>query len=388
MFLKSVFKKRCWHNKHRWANFIIDDPLLRQSYGYLNYSDLVLKMDQSNFATTIAFIPWNYRRTESAVAQLLRNRPDRFSLCVHGCDHTNAEFGTTDVGALNCRVHLASNRMNAHRARTGLLHSDIMVFPQGKFSAEALKVLKSNNYLAAVNSGARSSSLAVNHNLTIGDFLELAIIRYGGFPLFLRRYPGPLEGFAFDLFFGRPLLVVEHHTYLKDRGKSLVEFIARLNTFGGLEWSGLNNILMKTYLERDVSDQTTECKLYTNSQIIENHDARDRTFILMKSHTDAVPIEHVLINGQTADFTVAGNFVQLAATIPAHASISVNIVYRDVLPCDQPQRSFRRATRVWTRRILSEFRDNFLCKSDFLLASTQAVNHRLRDERATRSRRL
>ena len=375
MFLKWVFKSHCWHSRHRFANFIIDDPLLKQSYGYLNYQKLLAEMDKSGFATTIAFIPWNYRRTQSATAQLFRERRDRFSLCIHGCDHTKAEFATSDLGALNYRVRLASHKMKAHRARTGLTHSDVMVFPQGRFSTEALKVLKCNNYLAAVNSGARPSSLESGQDLAVGDLLEPAITKYGGFPLFLRRYPGRLEEFAFDLFFAKPLLVVEHHGYLKDGGTRLVEFIAQLNSFGELQWSGLNEILGKAYLERDVSGQTSACKLYTNCQVIENQGSLDRRFTMTKAHSDDVPVDGVFVNNRTTDFVVADDLVQFTAKIPAHTSVNVNIVYRNVLPSDGPHPTFRTASMVWARRMLSEFRDEALCKSDFLLAIVRGVNH-------------
>jgi len=358
MFLKSVFKNHCWRTRQRFANFIIDDPLLKYTYGYLNYKDLVAMMDKSDFATTIAFIPWNYKRTESAIAKLFRERSERLSLCVHGCDHTNAEFASTDVGALNCKVRIASNRMNAHRDSTGLAHSQVMVFPQGRFSPEALKVLKCNNYLAAVNSSAMPTP-AGECDLCVGDFLDLAITRYAGFSLFLRRYPGRLEGFAFDLFFGKPLLVVEHHAYLKDGGRNLVEFIAQLNSFGGLQWKGLNEIFPKTYLEREMSAHTTECRLYVNHHVIDNHDAWDRTFIMSKPHVDDAPIENVFLNDKTADFVIAGNSIEFAVTIPAQTSTKVDIVYKNVFPCNEPQRDFETASRVWVRRILSEFRDNF-----------------------------
>lgn len=381
MFLKSVFKNHCWHNRHRFANFIFDDPLLKNSYGYLNYKHLLTMMDQGDFASTIAFIPWNYRRTEKTVAQLFRERADRLSVCVHGCDHTDAEFATTDVGALNGSVQLASTRMNSHRARTGIVHCEAMVFPQGQFSPEALKVLKSNNYVAAVNSTATPSASAVGSDLRIGDFLDVAVTRYGGFPLYLRRYPGPLERLAFDLFFGKPLLAVEHHLYLRDGGVKLGEFVAQINSLGALEWKGMNEILTKSYLQRDVSDQVIACKLYTNHQLIENETAHELTFMVTKAQSDDVPIERISIDGRPTDFHITGSCVQFAIQLRAHASATVDILYRNAFSCDEVQRGFRKASRVWTRRMLSEFRDDVLCKSDFLLAKANAVSHTLRRRR-------
>jgi len=381
MFLKWAFKGRCWHSEHRFANFIIDDPLLKESYGHLNYQHLLHKMDESNFATTIAFIPWNYRRTQNQTAQLFRDRPDRLSLCIHGCNHTSGEFATRDLAAINQSVQLASQRMNAHRAHTGLEHDPVMVFPQGRFSPEALRALQCNNYLAAINSRAKPTSPEKACVLSLGDLLEPAVTRYGGVPLYLRRYPGSLEQFAFDLFFSRPLLVVEHHTYLKDGGSRLSEFIARLNSLGTLEWRGLGEIVQNTYLERYASTQTNVCKLYANSQVIENRSDRDRTFVVTKSQADDVPIENIFINGRITDSTIAGDTVQFQVELPAHASAKVNILYKNLLPNAGPQYGLGTATRIWTRRMLSEFRDNVLCKSDFLMATAQAVNHRFLRER-------
>jgi hypothetical protein len=393
MFLKSVFKQRCWHTTHRFANFIFDDPLLKNSYGYLNYKSLVTMMDNCGFASTIAFIPWNYRRTEESVAQLFRERTDKLSICVHGCDHTGGEFAATDLGALNGITHLASRRMNSHRARTGIMHSEIMVFPQGRFSPEALNVLKSNNYAAAVNSTAVADTAAADHDLRgddlrVRDLLDLAVTGYGGFPLFLRRYPGALEHLASDLFFGKPLLTVEHHAYLKDGGRRMLESIARMNAFGALEWRGLAEIMAKSYLQRDESDHVVACMLYTNGQVIDNESAHERAFLLTKPESDNVPIESVCINGRPIDFQICDKYVQFAAILPAHASAKVDILYRNAFPCAPVKRGFRKASRVWTRRVLSEFRDNVLCKSDLLFPRVQAVRHLLwRDRQNARAGR-
>ena len=58
---------------------IIDDPFLKASYGFLDFCKLLDLMDKHNFHTTIAFIPWNYRRTNKKTAKLFLDRPDRFS---------------------------------------------------------------------------------------------------------------------------------------------------------------------------------------------------------------------------------------------------------------------------------------------------------------------
>jgi hypothetical protein len=374
MFLRSGFKSRCWHSKHRFGNFIIDDPPLKRSYGYLNYRDLVSKMDQFDFASTIAFIPWNYRRIDQEVAQLFRERPDRLSLCVHGCDHTGAEFWSTDLAVLNSKVQLASARMKSLRRQTGLSYSKTMVFPQGQFSTEALTTLKSNNYIAAINSSASPARSGLNHPLTVADFLNPAVTRYGGFPVFLRRYPDGSEQFAFDLFFGKPLLIVEHHGYLKDGGARLAKFISRLNSFRSLQWTGLHEIVTRSYLEREMSNEITLCRLVTNHHVIENIADRERKFIVTKFEPGGVLIRKVLVNRKTTRFTVSGNVLEFSVDIPALSSAVVNIVYRNSLPHTEPGRGVASRSRVWTRRMLSEFRDNILSRSSFLLAKGQVLH--------------
>jgi hypothetical protein len=380
MFLKWVFKNRCWYSEHRFANFIIDDPLLKDSYGYLNYEDLLLKMDENNFATTIAFIPWNHRRTRAKAARLFRDRPDKLSLCIHGCDHTQSEFGITDLAVLNQKALLASSRMTAHRESTGLKHVPVMVFPQAHFSPEALMVLKCNNYLAAVNSRATPGNSA-KCELRMSDFLEPAITRFGGVPLYLRRYPGGLERFAFDLFFGKPLLVVEHHAYLRDGGGRLIDFVVHLNSFRHLEWRGLGKIVENTYLRREVSAKAIACKLYSNSQVIENRSDNDQLFVVAKSHADDVPVENTFINGHIADFRIVNHTIQFEITIPAHASAKIEILYKNLLPYAKPQHRFQTAARTLMRRMLSEFRDDVLWKSAFLMSAAQTVNHKFLGER-------
>jgi hypothetical protein len=373
MFLRAAFKGLCWHGKHRFANFIIDDPPLKSSYGYLNYRNLLAQMDRCEFASTIAFIPWNYRRTDNRVAQLFRERMDRLSLCVHGCDHTTAEFSSTDLAVLNSKVQLASARMNSLERLDGLSYSKTMVFPQGRFSTEALTALKANNYLAAVNSSPSPAYSGVYGSLTVADFLTPAVTRHGGFPVFVRRYPAGLEQFAFDLFFGKPLLAVEHHAYFKDGGASLAEFVTRINSFKKLQWTGLHDIMKKSYLEREISNEITACRLYTNHHVIENHAESDRTFIVTKFETGEVPIQHVLVNGLATRFIIIDNVLEFATRIPALSSTVVQVVYRNSLSHAELERGFASRSYVWAHRMLSEFRDNVLCRSGFLLAGAQAL---------------
>ena len=92
IFTKFCAGDRGWHALQHYANLTIDDPWLRESYGHLIYEDLLKEMERHNFHTTIAFIPWNYDRSEAETVALFRSHPERFSICVHGDNHDHKEF--------------------------------------------------------------------------------------------------------------------------------------------------------------------------------------------------------------------------------------------------------------------------------------------------------
>ena len=119
MFVRDCFGSRCWHSAKPVARLVIDDPLLGKRYGYLEYSNLLSSMERFDYATTIAFIPWNFWRTSRAVASRLLADSTRLSICVHGCDHTNREFHGADVNVLAGKARLAMDRMRRHARRTG-----------------------------------------------------------------------------------------------------------------------------------------------------------------------------------------------------------------------------------------------------------------------------
>ena len=247
MFLRHALQDQIWHNPRRYANFIVDDPLLRKSYGFLNYARLLEEMDTSEFATTIAFVPWNYKRTSLSIARLIKARSDRFSVCIHGCDHTASEFSCTDVTQLNTQLRIATQRMRAHEQSTELPYAKVMVFPQGKFSTVSFGPLKSHNYLAAINSSPVPDDLGKAHGLTIADLLAPAISKYKSFPLFVRRYPHNVVDFAFDLFLGKPALIVEHHNYFRRGYDTARNFISQINSLSDkLQWTDLTELISNT----------------------------------------------------------------------------------------------------------------------------------------------
>ena len=378
MFIRHAFGRRCWRRPQPSATFIIDDPLLTESYGFLNYRRLLGAMGDEPFSASIAFIPLNYRRSRASVVDLFRRRPEQLSLCVHGCDHTGGEYATTDMPALNGLTKLADDRMKAHEKATGLGYDKVMVFPQGRFSAGSLDVLRHNNFVAAVNSSPIPQDAAPGDELSIGEWLDVAVTRYHGVPLFVRRYPGELVDFAFDLFLGKPVLIVEHHTAFKEGYREIATFVARLNSLNAdLRWGGVHRTLSRTYMRRDLSDDTVAARIWTNYQVIRDDAATLKRYLVTKVESADAPVRRVTVDNRPVDFVIDQGTLRVAIDVQPGADRVIQITYDNALPVHDGGRGLRTRLAIQGRRRLSEFRDNFLCRHERLLELSRSAVRRL-----------
>lgn len=365
LYLRRMYGRRCWQPQAQQAGFIIDDPLLRKRYGFVDYRALVSQMERRDFATTIAFIPWNYRRTDPEVAPLFRNSGGRLSLCVHGCDHTAGEFGQGDLDQLSARAWRAIERMRRHQRSSGIPFAEAMVFPQGVFCRQAIRALQLAGFQAAVN----SSPYAVDEpHLSLRDFLNLAVTRYSGFPVFFRRYPRDIVEFAFDFFLGRPALLVEHHGFLKDGGERLLEWVERLNALQpGLRWGGVGEIVSRACLmRRDASDRV-EVLVVGDGALIENPHTGPVGCRVLQPTACPDPVEQVLVDGQTVAHRVSGQRLEIELQLPPGRSVRLEIRRRRPAVGPVAAGSWPDRAKVGLRRRLSEFRDNRLSGSERLM---------------------
>ncbi len=375
MYLKGVFKAAAWRQPRSRACLIVDDPLLKERYGFLHFRSLVDLMDAHDFTTSIGFIPWNFRRTGRETARLFRARPDRVSLCVHGCDHTQDEFGLPDREGLHSMVRTASDRMERHGAATGIAFDNVMVFPQGVFSIPAMEALKSNNYLAAVNWDV--FPVDFQGPLEMKAFLEPAVTAFGDFPLFLRRLPEEVDDIAMDLFWGRPALIMAHHAFFRDGHHKAVETANRINALeGGVEWRSPAEIIKRSYLSRKEPDGATGIKSYVAETVIENPAVCGKRYILTKKEP-AVPLRVTLASGKEPAYEHRNGELCLALDVGPHGRESVTLVYPNDCPRPGSAGGFRRAAGIRMRRYLSEIRDNHLSRNDRLLSLAVKLKDRL-----------
>jgi len=275
-------------------------------------------------------------------------------------------------------LRVAEDRMNLHHQMTGLPCDRVMVFPQGNFSIEAMKVLKSHNFYAAVNTVPHPAAQPVR--LRIGEFAQPAVLRYGGFPLFIRK---PIQqtqshDIAFSLFFGRPVLIVEHHEIFQ-RPESLGEIAARINSVASeVHWSNLATVVSNSILTRRAPDGTYWVRAYSNTARISNDSGSIRRYSIGWSDScDGASIEQVLTDGTPSrglEIDDAG--LQRSVELPPGSSQTFSLIHRNPYTTLR-NLGLRWKTRAFLRRRLSEIRDNYLSKNQPLLRAAKALQRRV-----------
>lgn len=384
MFLRGALGSRVWYNDQPRACFTIDDPLLKDSYGFLEYRQLAESMREHRFSTSIAFIPWNYRRSSKEVAGLFSSTDSRASLCVHGCDHTAAEFAATRVESLHGKAQLALKRMQEHRRLSGVPFDDVMVFPQGLFSVEAMMALKASGYLAAVNSDVCPST---KPETALRDLLDVAVTRFGDFPVFGRRYPNDLAEFAFDLFLGKPALAVAHHGYFRHGYTALEMFVDGLNSLDErLEWTNLATICERSCLARTAPSDEVHVQFYTNRFRLENTGSRIRTYLLLKRQIQHGSLPSVTLNGREWERECDGGYLKIRLSLDPGQTADIKVLSNEVDSSAAPWRgTVIHDLRVRIRRFLCEFRDNQVDTNRVLRAIVSTARNVRREARFANS---
>lgn len=376
MALRYLAGDACWRPVQAHAAVVIDDPLLQATYGFLNFESLLRLAERYKFHAAIAFIPHNFRKSSPGVVRLFLENPGRLSICFHGNDHTQAEFASPDRELLNLLLRVANTRMAKHQKRTGLPSDPVMVFPQGSFSVEAMEALRSHNFYAAVNTVPHPAHDPAS--LTLGELAQPAVFRFGGFPLFLRSPVDKIrtEDIAFNVFFGRPVLIVEHHQDFEHEER-LIALVEQINsTVPGMQWSDLATITSQSVLRRRAPDGRQEIRAYAGTIAIPNDAAMDTGCSVEWSGSfDSAVLAGVVAAGRPCNFERTGGSIRVRTEVAAGQSMMLSLVHAASHPSSRTL-DMRWKTKAFLRRRLSEFRDNYLYKHRRMLQAARAVQHR------------
>ena len=372
LFFLRHAKVNCPRNLFRWANWTIDCPNLARRYGFLNLFELQRSVRQLDVAATMTFIPWNFRRTSPEIVNLFKREWPRLSICLHGCDHAESEFSKATCDEAWLLVQLGLSRMTAMQEETSLPFERVMVFPEGRFSGEAMRALRASEMLAAVNT--ELVDCQTGEGVRGSELLRPAIMSFSGFPLFMRRpADASLADFALDLLLEKPCLVAANHRYYENGLKSMQSTLESLKTLQeDLVWTNLENGISSTCSEKRKSQTAREVRLYSAQTSLRVTSQENISF--SKSESDA---ERVEVYAGSAPQRFAYTKGQLQFSIVTTRSEILNLEVRTSPPAmSKAQQSRPYRLKVSARRYLSEFRDNYLCRLPRLTSSV-SVGRRL-----------
>lgn len=363
-----------WHLDGHYANLTIDDAWLTQPYGHLDYPSLLTEMQKHNFHTTIAFIPWNFDRSELNVVDLFRSHPEQFSICIHGDDHDHREFGSYAINSLRdqtARIKQSIARMERFHGLTRIPYDRFMVFPHGVAPQETFAVLNKYGFLGTANS--LNVPLGINFPVDPTFVLRPYTTAYAGF-LSLSRYPAngeaPRLEIAINSFLGNPLLFYGHEDLFQTSISAFDGFADIVQQVQpDIQWTSLGEIARHSHLIRRREGRAYDVRMLSSEMDLRNPTENDALFYVRKEG-DPAAIEGLTIDGDPATFEGGQNVLTLRLSIPAHQVRRLRITYRNDLDLKHLDIS-RRSAYVYVLRKTSDFRDLWLSKSAWGSAITQ-----------------
>jgi hypothetical protein len=373
LYIIWAFAKTCWHAPEANACLVIDDPLLKRSYGSVNFRELLDLMERHQFSTNVAFIPWNWRRSDPKTVRLFKENPEKYSLSIHGCDHTGAEFGSHDQDRLRSKARQAIDRMSGHESKTGLRHERIMVFPQGVFSEAAIGVLKHANFTAVVNTEVIGTAPQTT-TVRVSDVWDIAVMGYSSFPIFTRRYPSQgVENFAFDILLGKPCIVVIHHDFCRDGYARLLEFINNLNALKcPLSWRSLGDVVRRSCRQRQLSTDIVEVEMYGTELRMENRSEKRKRFVIRRRESDPSVIKEIRAESDQTAWNLSEGYVVFEIELNPGESRTISIKFHELSGNGQYTENASYKVKTLVRRYLSEARDNYVVTMKARLARLKA----------------
>jgi len=363
LYAKWAFAGTCWSAPETNACLVIDDPLLKPTYGFVDFHHLLTLMKRHRFSTNVAFIPWNWRRSRGNAVRLFRENPGEFSLSVHGCDHTRAEFGSTERRRLSWKTNQAVERMARHESKTGIHHDRVMVFPQGVFSNTAMSVLKRSEFIGAVNNDSISDDSSPRR-IKVSDLWDVAVMGYDNFPIFTRRYPWEgVENFAFDILLGKPCIISIHHDYCSDHGERLVTFVNQLNTLNcPMAWRGLGEVVRRSLRQRDVLPGVTEVEMYGTEAQVENSSDQTRKFLIKRRESTPSTIREIHAGPRKVNWVASNEDVHFELEIQPREAVTIRVLFQNPERDEPWTENASYKIKTGLRRFLSEARDNYVIK--------------------------
>jgi hypothetical protein len=383
-FFSYAAGDHAWHFDGHYANLTIDDAWLTQPFGNLDYKGVLAEMESHNFHTTIAFIPWNFDRSDSDLVMLFRQYPDRFSVCIHGNNHTHQEFGDYAKNPLAQQIadiRQGIARMERFRALTGIPYDRFMVFPHAVAPQPTFRALRRYGFLGTANLWNVPSGERFPNDSTF--LLRPCTTAYEGL-LSLSRYAAggdvPRLELVIQSFLGNPLLFYGHESLFEKGAGSFnvyADFVNRIER--ETRWISLGEIARHSHLLRQRMDGDFDVRMLSSEMDLGNPIGKDRKFYIQWARNSSPDIVSLTVDGYPATFEHSADGLLLQLIVPAHQIRKVRVAYLNDLDLSREDVR-KRSLYAYALRTISDFRDLHLSRSSWGKAITRSYYGHHRDE--------
>ncbi len=377
LFIRHSAQQAAWRAPGHYANLTIDDPWLREPYGHISYGGLLQEMEKHNFHTTIAFIPWNYQRSQAAVSALFRQHPERFSVAVHGDNHDHKEF--TDYRSKPLSEQLAAMRQAAARMEkfgelTGIGYDKVMVFPHSIAPLPTVAALRELDFLGTINATnvPQGEPVPAEAGFGLRPFTEL----FGGVPSISRQSmaePVSAAFLAVNAYLENPMFFYGHSE----------DFATGIGAFDGIadqvnalqpdtQWKSLGEIIRHLYRVKRRGQNQYQVIAFSDEFVLENPGQRQAQFQVEKRE-EAPASASLLVDGKPAPFQFENGKLVFAVSVPGEGRRSVRIQHAEQAQIAAAPIGHDSA-EVYLLRAASDFRDIYLSKSKAGLAFIRFYN--------------
>jgi len=174
-------------------------------------------------------------------------------------------------------------------------------------------------------------------------------------------------------------LIAAHHDVFRDHGRNLVDFVGRLNSLQWtLVWRPLNEALRRSFTFRCLADGTSLIRMFAASLMVTNPEPQARRMLLLKEEDDPDCVQAVYVNQTPVNFRVEGGYLQVRLNVFPGEAVAVRVAYRDLSAPNAAEDPHEDKFKIAARRYLSEFRDNYLSRSDLLYRCAKWLKHLMR----------
>src|SRR5262249_19843322 len=154
---------------------------------------------------------------------------------------------------------------------------------------------------------------------------------------------------------------------------AIEELVDRLNQAEpSLSWAPIQETLKRACWQRCISSDTSEVRFFTDEFVFTNNSPTQRNYRFRKSEADNKATASALVDLHSHLIQRVNGDLHLEVSLAPGQTISIT-VHPSLQPTTayQPGRSY--SLKVFTRRVLSEFRDEVLVKHPGLLAPAKKV---------------